>query len=120
MSSKKKNERIEFHFKFHFGPQKTLYSAEMSKVKAKHEVELIEHATEMQRHVDKIAQYEDRFKQLSNQLHVKNDQYLNLLKENEIMKSKMRTLENHTAFPSMKPIPTSFMDKIRGMCDDLG
>lgn len=87
-------------------------------MKAKHEVELIEHATEMQRHEDKIAQYEDRFEQLTNQLHAKNEQHLILLKDNEIMKSKMRTLENHTAFPSMKPaqlnVPTSFIDKIRG------
>lgn len=95
--------------------QKTLYSAEMSKVKAKHEVELMERATEMQRYVDKIEQYEDRFKKLSNQLHVKNDQHLTLLKENEIMKSKMRSLESQTTFSSMKPnVPSSFMDRLRG------
>lgn len=90
----------------------------MSKVKAKHEVELLELRNDLQRYVDKIEQYESRFQQLSNQLHAKNEQHLHLLKENEIMKSKMRTLENHTAFPSMKPaqlgVPTSFMDKIRG------
>lgn len=93
----------------------------MSKVKAKHEVELIEHSHEMQRHVDKIEQYEDRFKQLTNQLHVKNEQYLVLLKENEFMKSKMRTLEHHTALPGMKSaqlnVPASFIDKIRGKCE---
>lgn len=73
---------------------------------------------DLQRYVDKIEQYENRFQQLSNQLHAKNEQHLHLLKENEIMKSKMRTLENHTAFPSIKPaqlnVPISFIDKIRG------
>lgn len=113
--------RIEFYFTL-FGLQKTLYSAEMSKVKAKHEVELLELRNDLQRYVDKIEQYETRFQQLSNQLYAKNEQHLHLLKENEIMKSKMRTLENHTAFPSMKPaqlnVPTSFIDKIRGKWEE--
>lgn len=102
----------------HRVPQKTLYSAEMSKVKTKHEVEIIEHRTEMQTYIDKIEQCEEHLHQLSNQLHIKNEQYLTLSKENEIMKSKMRTLENHTAFASAKPtqlnVPSSFIEKLRG------
>lgn len=81
-------------------------------------MEVKENGTEMQLCVDKIEQYEGHIQQLTNQLHAKNQQHLSLLKENEIMKSKMRTLECQPSLSSLKPthlnIPTSFIDKIRG------
>lgn len=90
----------------------------MSKVKAKHEKELNEHSIEVRRYLDKIAQYEDRFKNYSNQIYSMNEKQLILLKENEIMKSKLRTYENgstlHVARNSQSILPAKFMDKIRG------
>lgn len=86
----------------------------MSEVKAKDDVEPIEQANEKQSHLDEIAQFEDRIKQLTSELNARTNQHLNLVLQHEAIKSKMRTLENHTAFSRAKLILTSFMDNIRG------
>lgn len=88
----------------------------MSKVKAKHEKELIELNSEIQRDANKLAQYEERYKQSTQQLFSMNEKYLILLKENEIMKSKLRNYENNVGFSSGRTsnVPPKFIENIRG------
>lgn len=69
----------------------------MSKIKIKHEKETSDYKNENQRYIEKIHQYEDRFKNFSNQIYSMNEKHLMLMKENEIMKSRLRTLEHSTA-----------------------
>lgn len=98
--------------------QKTLYMEEMSKVKAKHEQELNEHNAEVQRYANKLSQFETRYEQSAAQLHNMNTRFLDMYKENEIMKSKLRNYENSATFQSLNPsssgMPSNFMEKIRG------
>lgn len=75
----------------------------MSKIKNKHEHEMLEHRNENEKLVNKIHQYEDRFKTFSNQLYSLNERHLGLMKENEIMKSKLRTLEHSAAMSNGRP-----------------
>lgn len=88
----------------------------MSKVKTKHEIELNDLSIENQRLTNKFAQFESRYEQSAIQLHAMNTKYLDLLKESEIMKSKLRNYENSAAFQSItsSSVPPSFIEKIRG------
>lgn len=73
--------------------QKTLYKEEMAKVQEKHEKQLNELILENRRYSDKLLFYDERTKEFSSQIHALNEEKLMLLKEHEIMKSKLRTYE---------------------------
>lgn len=69
----------------------------MLKIKIKHEKESSDYKNENQRHIEKIHQYEDRCKNFSSQIYSMNEKQLMLMKDNEIMKSKLRVLEHSTS-----------------------
>ncbi|XP_055300989.1 restin homolog isoform X1 [Sitodiplosis mosellana] len=72
---------------------KSLYKEEMAKVQDKHEKQLAELVTENRKYADKLIFYDDKTKEFSSQIHALNEEKLMLLKEHEIMKSKLRTYE---------------------------
>lgn len=59
----------------------------------KHEKQLNELIIENRRYSDKLMFYDERTKEFSSQIHALNEEKLMLLKEHEIMKSKLRTYE---------------------------
>lgn len=65
----------------------------MAKVQDKHEKQLAELITENRKYADKLVFYDDKTKEFSSQIHALNEEKLMLLKEHEIMKSKLRTYE---------------------------
>lgn len=65
----------------------------MAKVQDKHEKQLTELVTENRRYADKLIFYDEKTKEFSSQIHALNEEKLMLLKEHEIMKSKLRTYE---------------------------
>lgn len=88
----------------------------MSKVREKHEKELNDLTIQNQRYVEKIAQYEVRFEDFSKNLHSSNDERLQLLKQLEIMKSKLREYEIGSQLNGNAAVGSTskFFDKIRG------
>lgn len=79
----------------------------MGKVKIKHEKECSEIKSELQKQATFI-------KNLSAELYVVNEKHLEVQKENEFMKSKIRILENHpsSAFSGRPSLP--FNTKLMG------
>lgn len=65
----------------------------MAKVQDKHEKQLNELISENRKYTDKLILYDERTKEFSSQIHALNEEKLMLLKEHEIMKSKLRTYE---------------------------
>lgn len=88
----------------------------MSKVQDKHEKQLIELTNENRKLNEKVIFYDDRTKEFSSQIHALNDERLKLLKEHEIMKSKLRTYEIGTTLNGTNSTITAskFFDKMRG------
>lgn len=81
----------------------------MGKVKIRHEKECSEIKSDLQKQATFI-------KNLSNELYVLNEKHLEVQKENEFMKSKIRVLENHPSSaysgrPSL-PFNTKFVGRI--------
>lgn len=83
----------------------------MGKVKAKHEKECAEYDGNK-------LKLQNVIKQLSNELYVLNDKQLDLQKDNEFMKTRLRMLENNPhqnhGRPSL-PMTTKLMGRIPGM-----
>lgn len=65
----------------------------MAKVQDKHEKQLAELISENRKYSDKLVFYDDKTKEFSSQIYALNEEKLMLLKEHEIMKSKLRTYE---------------------------
>lgn len=88
----------------------------MAKVQDKHEKQLAELGNENRKLSDKIIFYDDKTKEFSTQIHALNEEKLMLLKEHEIMKSKLRTYEIGTTLNGGNSTNTAskFFDKIRG------
>lgn len=83
----------------------------------KHEAQLQELINENRRQMDKLMFYDEKTKEFSTQIHALNEEKLMLLKEHEIMKSKLRTYEIDSTLNRGNGIKTStnlFFDKIRG------
>lgn len=108
MKSNKINNPILFNF------QKSLYKEEMAKVQDKHEKQLAELVNENRRYTDKLIFYDDKTKEFSQQIHSLNEEKLMLLKEHEIMKSKLRTYEIGSTLNNGTTNASKFFDKIRG------
>lgn len=88
----------------------------MAKVQDKHEKQLAELITENRKYADKLIFYDDKTKEFSSQIHALNEEKLQLLKEHEIMKSKLRTYEIGTTLNGGNNTTgaSKFFDKIRG------
>lgn len=88
----------------------------MAKVQDKHEKQLAELINENRRYTDKLIFYDDKTKEFSQQIHALNEEKLMLLKEHEIMKSKLRTYEIGTTLNGGNGTTSTskFFDKIRG------
>lgn len=86
----------------------------MAKVQEKHEKQLNDMGIENRRYTDRIACLEDRIKEFSSQIYNLNDEKLLLLKEHEIMKSKLRTYEIGSTLNAGSSA-SKFFGKIRGM-----
>lgn len=88
----------------------------MAKVQEKHEKQLNDLMNESRRYTDKITFLEDRIKEFSSQVYALNDEKLLLLKEHEIMKSKLRTYEIGSTLNAGNGTSSTskFFDKIRG------
>lgn len=88
----------------------------MAKVQEKHEKLLNDLANENRRFIDKNTFLEERIKEFSSQIYALNDEKLQLLKEHEIMKSKLRTYEIGSTLNGGNTTSSAskFFDKIRG------
>lgn len=88
----------------------------MAKVQDKHEVHLNELINDNRRQTEKLAFYDEKMKEFTAQIHALNEEKLMLLKEHEIMKSKLRTYEIDSTLSRGNGTSTSamFFDKIRG------
>lgn len=88
----------------------------MSKIQDKHEKQLNEMAIENRKSADKIAFLDDRNKAFSSEIHGMNDERLKLLKEHEILKSKLRSYEIGTTLngANVTASASNFFDKMRG------
>lgn len=88
----------------------------MAKVQDKHEVQLNELINENRRQMEKLLFYDEKTKEFSTQIHALNEEKLMLLKEHEIMKSKLRTYEIDSTLNRGNGTSTSamFFDKLRG------
>lgn len=88
----------------------------MAKVQDKHEVHLNELINDNRRQMEKLAFYDEKMKEFTAQIHALNEEKLMLLKEHEIMKSKLRTYEIDSTLSRGNGTSTSamFFDKIRG------
>lgn len=95
--------------------QKTLYKEEMAKVQEKHEKQLAEIVTENRRYSDKLIFYDEKNKEFSSQIHALNEEKLILLKEHEIMKTKLRTYEIGSTLNGGNTGASKFLDKMRGV-----
>lgn len=89
----------------------------MAKVQEKHEKQLNELTLENRRFTEKITFLDDRVKDFSSQIYSLNEEKLLLLKEHEIMKSKLRTYEIGSTLNAgtNSSSASKFHDKIRGM-----
>lgn len=88
----------------------------MAKVQDKHEKQLADLVNENRRYTEKLIFYDDKTKEFSQQIHALNEEKLMLLKEHEIMKSKLRTYEIGTTLNGGNGTTSAskFFDKIRG------
>lgn len=88
----------------------------MSKVQDKHESQLNELVNENRRQMEKLVFYDEKTKEFSSQIHALNEEKLMLLKEHEIMKSKLRTYEIDSTLNRGNGASSSamFFDKFRG------
>lgn len=89
----------------------------MTKLKEKHEQALTDLTSENRHYTDKVSFLEDRLEEYGSQIHKLNEEKLMLFKQQEIMKSKLRTYEIGTTLngSSNTSSATKFIDKIRGM-----
>lgn len=96
-----------------------LYKEEMAKVQEKHEKQLNELISENRRLTDKLIFYDERTKEFSTQIHALNEEKLMLLKQHEIMKSKLRTYEIGSTLNggSNTTSASKFFDNMRGKLD---
>lgn len=95
----------------------------MAKVQDKHEQQLNELVLENRRQMEKLVKYDDRTKEFASQIHALNEEKLMLLKEHEIMKSKLRTIEIDSTLnrgngtSSASTYFDKMRGKIRGICE---
>lgn len=64
----------------------------MAKVKDKHEKDFNEAIAENRRCIEKIEAYESKLQKISTQIHRLNEEKLQLWKDNEMMKTKLRSV----------------------------
>lgn len=72
--------------------QKTLYNEEMGKLKGKHERDVLEMRKEVVARQKQVDEYEAHTRKLSKQIRQLNEKQLEYYKENELMKTRMRSL----------------------------
>ncbi|XP_055624263.1 centromere-associated protein E isoform X2 [Toxorhynchites rutilus septentrionalis] len=92
---KMKEIRIEYEAKLEKmkDKMKSLYAEEMQKTTRKHEKDLLELRAEIQQETKKFDKMEIHSKKLQQQLSILNEKNLEVLRENEYMKSKLRVME---------------------------
>lgn len=88
----------------------------MAKVQDKHEKQLNELINENRHQMEKIHFYDEKTKEFSSQIHSLNEEKLMLLKEHEIMKSKLRTYEIDSTLNRGNAVngASKYYDKIKG------
>lgn len=80
-------------FHFSMATQKTLYKDEMTKLREKHEQQLSETGMEKQQLIDSVELLEKRVTEYASQVHKLNEEKLQLFKQQEIMKTRLRKYE---------------------------
>lgn len=85
--------------------QKQIYTEETSKSKEKYERELAQVKIENRSLLDKIDKYDTHVRSCSKQLYVLNDQNLELKKDNEFLKNKLRLADNNPRDSAIFPPP---------------
>ncbi|EDS45338.1 conserved hypothetical protein [Culex quinquefasciatus] len=75
------------------GQLKSLYNDEMEKVRTKHEKDFLALKVELQQEIKKFEKLQLQATKLQQQLSIVNDKNLDLMKENEFCKSKLRIME---------------------------
>lgn len=99
-------KHIAFSHCLYHHTQKTLYNEESRKIKSKHDAELLEQHKRSDQQVfelrsenhqlgKQIVNNEEHIRKLSNQIFKLNEQALDLKKENEFMKNKLRSIEDN-------------------------
>lgn len=83
----------------------------MTKVKEKHEKELNDLNSEHRRSLDKVEAYELKLAKYSSQLNKLNSEKLQLWKDNEVMKTKLRSFNISSTLNGNSP-PNIFESKI--------
>lgn len=74
--------------------QKTLYNEETGKLKAKHERDQLDLRNQMSLMKKKADEYEAQCKKFSLQIRTLNERHLDMYKENEFMKNKLKMMES--------------------------
>lgn len=94
--------------------QKTLYKDEMAKLREKHEQQLFEEGNEKQQLLDANTSLEKRVGEYAAQMHKMNEEKLQLFKQQEIMKTRLRKYEIDSTLNINRANEARMQAKMRG------